>query len=1052
MATREQIAKLYVATFNRAADADGLAYWISDGTPNTTSLTDLTDLAAAMTESPEYQALYSGLDREATVQAMYNNLFNRTAAADELAYWVSGDGGTIPVNQLIIALINGAEADTGSATDAAVMNNKATVGLYFADMGLNDVDAAKTVLAGVTADPATVTAAEATVDQVAAEQNPLLLTTADDSIVGTDATDFFDATTAGTLNNNDVILDSTTTDNDLLKATVTSSGINARLQNVEDVEITGKYVTTGFNLSNTTGTKTLTLDTDLQGGTATVTGANSINAEKIVAGSNINTLNITSLASGTRDTVTVDSGSANVNLTGVAAGADKYDVSIAAGKTLTLATMDSAGDAVTVNAAGDFTLDDSGINTPAAAATNLAVTINNNSADAITVTEGDATLMAKTLTLAGNAITLDVTANTAAVSGLAVTSSAASSTIKIASTATIGAMALNAAVVTTVDVAADISGSTITVNEGTVADLTATQGAAATTTVDIDNANGDFATNGTTGTLLLNIDATQNNLTSAIATGAHVDTVLINAGALADDANGNTQTVTLTELDVTAGAAIATNVTTVVSGANALTINTLTNTAADVVTATGMTGALTIGDFTNDAKVYGGSGNDSFTSITAGAALEIHAGAGDDTVDVSAGSVASTIFTDAGNDSVLTSGNGDTVDLGTGDDKVTANGGASITTGAGADTVTTAATNTATVTDFTTGTDTVTLTGALAGNLDLTNMSQTSSQYDTDGDGANDDLTLTGITASDLSDSIQLNVTGTTQTIVAGAKDDTIVVTGAATITTGAGSDTVGLGSGAGATVKDFTTGTDKIVFAGAAAGSVDLTSVTPTSGAYDLDGNSVTDFTLTDHTETDLTSIVQLGDSSTAFVAGNSNATANEAISVTGGKFDDYIDVADATADDDVTVNFIDNGGFDTISNFTTGADQLSFGSITGITAATAAAPTTHINDAVDGTVYILNNSSVNNDTVDFTVLGTQVNNETVTINTTSVVDDVTAYINNVLGSTTGETYVVALEDTVNTNETYLYLVNGNTDGITTADISLIGQVDSTLAVADIA
>ena len=153
--TKEQVAKLYVATFGRAADADGLAYWISDGTANTTSLTDLTDLASAMTASAEYQTLYSGMDRTALVTAMYNNLFDRAPDADGLTYWVSGEGSTVPINSMIIALIEGAQGD-----DVTVMDNKATVGLAFADAGLNDVTLAKTVMSGVTADPATVTAAE----------------------------------------------------------------------------------------------------------------------------------------------------------------------------------------------------------------------------------------------------------------------------------------------------------------------------------------------------------------------------------------------------------------------------------------------------------------------------------------------------------------------------------------------------------------------------------------------------------------------------------------------------------------------------------------------------------------------------------------------------------------------------------------------------------------------------------------------------------------------------------------------------------------------------
>lgn len=158
MATDLQIATLYSATFNRAADADGLAYWISDGTSATTSLTSLEDLAAAMTDSAEYQALYASSDREATVISMYSNLFDRTVDATDsgVDYWVNGAGSTIPLNKMIIGLINGADA-----TDTAVVDNKAAVVLYYADQGLNDTTVAKTVMAGVTGDAATVTSAEA---------------------------------------------------------------------------------------------------------------------------------------------------------------------------------------------------------------------------------------------------------------------------------------------------------------------------------------------------------------------------------------------------------------------------------------------------------------------------------------------------------------------------------------------------------------------------------------------------------------------------------------------------------------------------------------------------------------------------------------------------------------------------------------------------------------------------------------------------------------------------------------------------------------------------
>ena len=1060
MATRLEIATLYSATLNRAADANGLNYWISDGTNATTALTSLEDLASAMTNSAEYTALYSGLDRGATINAMYSNLFNRPADTDGLAYWLTGGGSTITMDHMIIALINGAQ-DTAAGNDATTMANKGTVSLAYADAGLNDVTQATTVMSGVDDTDASVTAAEA--DVTANLPATFSLTTSDDSKVGTTADDVIDASTVGTLGDNDVILDSTTTDNDILRATVTSSGVKARLQDIENVNITGKYVTTGFDLQNTSGTKTLTVSTELAGGTATVSNANSINAEKIVAGTNVATLNVSSLASGTRDTVTVDAGSANTTLTGNAGGADKYDVTLAANKTLTLSAIDSAGDAVSVNAAGDFILSNkTGTNK------NLGLTITNDAANPITVTKTDGNAMAKTVTLAGNGITIDA-GNGASVNKVAITSSASNSTIKLSATTTpnitAGTLKLNKAVVGNVDVAADIAtgqATTLTVNEGSQVVLSKDTTATNDLTLNVDNANGDFTATGSTltGTLLLDVNASQTqNIgnTSSLKTGAQVDTLLLKAGALADDANGNHQIVTVAKLNVH-----ATTDTTVIQGANDLTISTFTgdsagsiaNSDADLITATGMTGNLTISAFTQDAKVYAGSGDDSITTKVA-KAFEIHGGAGNDTIDLNTtanASAGSKVYGDAGNDTIKTSTAGSIVDGGTGNDTIVSNGTDTVTLGDGADTFKTVSINNAsTISDFTLGTDTIVLQGTLAGNLDLTNMSQTSSQYDMDGDGHDDNLTLTGVTATDLSNSVQLDVTVNTANtvVVAGSLDDTITNTdNAATITTGAGADTVVVGV-TGTTVKDFTTGTDKIVDTTAAADAdIDLSNVTPdSSGAYKIDGTN--SFTLTGHTETDLRDMVQLGDKTTAF----SIDAITGAKEVNGSHFDDYIDFGAAGGSGHAqTVGFIDNGGVDTLKNFKQGgADKLSFDKMTGITATTGTDETTataKVADAVDGSVYVLDGShSVNSDTIDFSVIGTNVNNSTVTYTSDSFVDDVAGYINNVLGTTTGEHYIVAVEggnvNNVAGNDTLLYKVDGHTGGITSADLTLVGLVD---------
>lgn len=881
------------------------------------------------------------------------------------------------------------------------------------------------------------------------------LTTSDDSIVGTEKNDIITAA-SGTLGNNDVILDSTTTDADILNAEVTSAGATTRVQNIETININGSYVTTGMALTNVSGANTVNLTTSLQGGTATITDANSINAAKIVAGDNISTLKVTSLTSGTRDAVTVDGGSADVKLYGKTGGADKYDVTLAADKTLTLDQMDSSGDTITVTAAGDFTL----AKTTAVTGANLALSITNNSADAITVTEADNGLMAKTVTLAGNAITINAT-DIDAVDGVAVTSSATSSTIKISDASTTGAdVDLASAVVTNLEVAGVITDGTtdsITINSGSTLvfskDTTATNGL----TVNIDNAAGDL----TTGTLLVNANASQTGAATGLTTGAKVDTLLITPGALDNDANGNAQTVKFGLITVDA----ATD-NTIINGANSLTIDKFAGNSGDeIIVSTGLTGDLTISAFTQNTKLYMGSGDDSITA-NVNKVFEIHAGAGDDTIDLNTGTAAaagSKVYGEAGNDTVTTSGNGDTVDLGAGDDTVTLSGGSdTITTGAGADTITAAVDNASTIKDFTVDTDLLVITGALTGNVDVANLSQTSSKYDIDGDGADDDITLTDVTATDLSNSIQFGSKDATltvgaNTLKAGAKDDYIGSDNASSsITTGDGADTVVV-SVAGGTVADFTTGTDKIILTVAVANdqAIDFSSVTPTSGAYDSDGDGAAEFTLTDHTETDLTSMVQLGTSASAYDI-DTLASAHE---LNAGTFDDFIDFG-STAANAQTVGFIDNNGMDTFSTFTTGTDKFSFDKITGITATSCSAATTaRVSDASDGTVYVMDNTAVNSDTVDSSVLGTTVNNEAVTFTSDVFVNDVAGYFNNVLGTATGEKYVVALggidtDGTAgNTDDTLIYLVNGNSDGLTAADITLIGHVvDATVAAGDIA
>ncbi|PHS58829.1 MAG: hypothetical protein COB17_02470, partial [Sulfurimonas sp.] len=154
-ATQENVAKLYVATFNRAPDTAGLNYWV-----NTSGL-ELEGIAKSFFDQEETKTLYPDTtsDRD-FIGSVYQNLFNRAPDADGLAYWEAElSAGTISKNRFIEAVINGAQDNTTS-NDASILTNKTTVGLNFANAGIEDPAEARNVMIGVSDDITTVDTAQ----------------------------------------------------------------------------------------------------------------------------------------------------------------------------------------------------------------------------------------------------------------------------------------------------------------------------------------------------------------------------------------------------------------------------------------------------------------------------------------------------------------------------------------------------------------------------------------------------------------------------------------------------------------------------------------------------------------------------------------------------------------------------------------------------------------------------------------------------------------------------------------------------------------------------
>jgi len=162
--TKEEVAKLYVATFNRAPDEGGLNYWVYN------SGLSLAGIAQSFFDQPETQGLYPpGTSNRDFIKSVYANLFNREPDTAGWNYWENElNGGAYSKNLFIQTVINGAQ-DSSDGLDRAILQNKTEVGLYYADNRLSDVFDASRVMQGVSADTTTVDVAKAMIDELVSD-------------------------------------------------------------------------------------------------------------------------------------------------------------------------------------------------------------------------------------------------------------------------------------------------------------------------------------------------------------------------------------------------------------------------------------------------------------------------------------------------------------------------------------------------------------------------------------------------------------------------------------------------------------------------------------------------------------------------------------------------------------------------------------------------------------------------------------------------------------------------------------------------------------------
>lgn len=151
-----QIVELYIAYFNRAPDALGLAFW---GNAYSEGLS-LEEMATLFIDQTETRDTYpSGMNNTDFATAVYENVLGRVPDADGFTFWTDLlDTGVVERDVFILSVLEGAKAAIPQGSEPAFiaqviedrqyLENKADIGAYFAvHKGMSDVDDAANAMA-----------------------------------------------------------------------------------------------------------------------------------------------------------------------------------------------------------------------------------------------------------------------------------------------------------------------------------------------------------------------------------------------------------------------------------------------------------------------------------------------------------------------------------------------------------------------------------------------------------------------------------------------------------------------------------------------------------------------------------------------------------------------------------------------------------------------------------------------------------------------------------------------------------------------------------------
>ena len=264
---------------------------------------------------------------EAIVSGMYLNLFEKTAAADDLAYWSTElVNGTTTASEMAVQLIQGA-----SATDAGTLGYKQEAATYYvenvqqadfnrdtAGSAVDSVSSPLTLQASKDATDIIVSGVGVT-KSLTTDTDTITMTGGDDTVTGL-------LGTGATFAAADNVSDGSTTDNDTLTITGDAGGTLGTVKNVENInlslssrDLAGGFALTTTNVTGGDVTLTVADEVTIAGvkfageQTATITNL----ASSDLTTNNVKDLTVTG-ASGTQ-TFALDNDAATVSISGVTA-------------------------------------------------------------------------------------------------------------------------------------------------------------------------------------------------------------------------------------------------------------------------------------------------------------------------------------------------------------------------------------------------------------------------------------------------------------------------------------------------------------------------------------------------------------------------------------------------------------------------------------------------------------------------------------------------------------------------------------------------------------